>query len=215
MLLIPAECARGSFAPMGLIDHRYAFPGLTPRALCLRRVAAGSPRGEVRPFLFCCKSERGSYAPMGLIIIDTRSRGLRPGLHSWAALRLIRRRGEAHHFCSAPDPHAFSFAPMGLIDDRYAFPGLTPRALFLRRFAAESPSREVVKSVRYFCPLFGQKWGFSAQGCNTILPSIWLFSMCSWAAQASDNGNVRSTTGFRRPAKTCFNTSCNSPMVPM
>ena len=25
---------------------------------------------------------------------------------------------------------------MGLIDDRYAFPGLTPRALFFRRFAA-------------------------------------------------------------------------------
>ena len=94
----------------------------------------------------------------------------------------------------------------------YAFPGLTPRALFLRRFAAHVAQlqrhqlEDWAKLARALKP---------SQGCSTILPSMWLFSMCSWAARAADKGNVQSTTGFRRPAKTCFNTSCSSPIVPM
>src|SRR5207249_11244131 len=42
---------------------------------------------------------------------------------------------------------------------------------------------------------------------STIFPNIWLFSMCSCAARISFRGNVRSTTGFSRPAKTCARTS--------
>ena len=46
-----------------------------------------------------------------------------------------------------------------------------------------------------------------SHGFKTILPNIWLLSMCSWAARISFRGNVRSTTDFNRPAKMCASTS--------
>ena len=51
-------------------------------------------------------------------------------------------------------------------------------------------------------------------GFKTTLPNIWLFSRYSWAARISHSGNVRSTTGFRRPAKTWPRTSYSSSSSP-
>ena len=59
-----------------------------------------------------------------------------------------------------------------------------------------------------------QAW-IALYGFSTIFPNIWLCSMYSWATRTSCSGKVRSTTGFNFPLKTCFSTSCSSPIVPM
>src|SRR5437899_745727 len=88
--------------------------------------------------------------------------------------------------------------------------GLKPSLVLHDLRGAKAPLYHSAAGFRdFFRSLLG------SQMVSTIFPNIWLFSMCSCAARMSFKGNVRSTTGFRRPAKTCVSTSYNSPIVPI
>jgi len=90
--------------------------------------------------------------------------------------------------------------------------------LIMRRFTRQAKttrrlSRDDWRNIPI--ALIDSMWPRQFYGFTTTLPNMRLFSRYSWAARRSLSGNVRSNTGFSRPAKTWPRTSCRSAMVPM